>query len=71
MFVNPRKANSFFPSQQRNIRMTDRLRERPKSVRERNRETCEDYNPCERYAIRHGWIAAYKRYFGQRNGRKY
>ncbi|KAM3914214.1 matrix Gla protein [Leptodactylus fuscus] len=65
-FVSPRRANSFIPSHQRNIRANERLRERTKSVRERQRETCEDYNPCERYAMRHGWVAAYKRYFGKK-----
>lgn len=67
-FVNSRNANSFMLSQHRNIRMNERLR--AKSPRERQRETCEDYNPCERYAFRHGWVAAYKRYFGKRNGEK-
>ncbi|XP_071983333.1 matrix Gla protein [Engystomops pustulosus] len=67
-FVNSRRANSFMPSQ--NIRANQRVRERPKSVRERQRETCEEYNPCDRYAMRHGWVAAYKRYFGKRNGEK-
>ncbi|XP_069824793.1 matrix Gla protein isoform X2 [Dendropsophus ebraccatus] len=69
-FVNSRNANSFMPSQQRNIRMHERIRERAKSTRERQRETCEDYNPCERYAMRYGWAAAYKRYFGKRYGEK-
>ncbi|XP_056381051.1 matrix Gla protein [Hyla sarda] len=69
-FVNSRNANSFMPSQQRNTRMHERIRERTKSTRERQRETCEDYNPCDRYAMRHGWAAAYKRYFGKRYGEK-
>ncbi|KAM4022011.1 matrix Gla protein isoform 1-T3 [Anomaloglossus baeobatrachus] len=68
-FVSSRHANSFMPSQQRNVRLADRLR--AKSPWERQRETCEEYNPCERYAMRHGWGAAYKRYFGQRNGGRY
>uniref|UniRef100_A0A452GN17 Matrix Gla protein n=1 Tax=Gopherus agassizii TaxID=38772 RepID=A0A452GN17_9SAUR len=47
------------------------IRERNKTPQERQREICEDYNPCERYAMRYGYIAAYKRYFGQRRrGRK-
>ncbi|XP_077133067.1 matrix Gla protein [Ranitomeya variabilis] len=65
-FVNSRNANSFM---QRNVRMNERLR--AKSPWERQRETCEEYNPCERYAMRHGWGAAYKRYFGQRPGGRY
>ncbi|CAJ0936195.1 unnamed protein product [Ranitomeya imitator] len=43
----------------------------PRGPWERQRETCEEYNPCERYAMRHGWGAAYKRYFGQRAGGRY
>uniref|UniRef100_A0A8C0GLR8 Matrix Gla protein n=1 Tax=Chelonoidis abingdonii TaxID=106734 RepID=A0A8C0GLR8_CHEAB len=45
------------------------IRERNKTPQERQREICEDYNPCERYAMRHGYIAAYKRYFGQRRSK--
>ncbi|KAG8436106.1 hypothetical protein GDO86_007278 [Hymenochirus boettgeri] len=60
-FVNSRNANSFMSSQVRNQRMNERIRERNKSPRERQREACEDYDPCERYALRHGFAAAYKR----------
>ncbi|XP_044157141.1 matrix Gla protein [Bufo gargarizans] len=70
LFLNSRRANSFLPSQHRNVRMNERIRERAKSPRERQRETCEDYDPCERYALRHGWAAAYKRYYGKRLGQK-
>lgn len=43
-----------------------RLRERIKAPHERQREICEDYYPCELYAFRHGYAAAYKHYFGRR-----
>lgn len=46
----------------------DRIRERRKTTQELQREECEDYSPCERYAMRHGYVAAYKRFFGQRRG---
>uniref|UniRef100_A0A8C5SBU2 Matrix Gla protein n=1 Tax=Laticauda laticaudata TaxID=8630 RepID=A0A8C5SBU2_LATLA len=44
------------------------LHKRRKTTQELQREECEDYNPCERYAMRHGYVAAYKRFFGQRRG---
>ncbi|XP_053577050.1 matrix Gla protein [Bombina bombina] len=69
-FVNSRNANSFMNSQRRNQRMNERMRERVKSPRERQRETCEDYDPCERYAMRYGFNAAYKRFFGQSRAEK-
>ncbi|XP_075039880.1 matrix Gla protein [Mixophyes fleayi] len=66
-FVNSRNANSFMSTQQRNTRMNERIRERNKSPQERQHEVCEDYKPCQHYALRHGVPAAYKRYFGQIN----
>ncbi|XP_075688571.1 matrix Gla protein [Rhinoderma darwinii] len=62
-FLNPAIARSFIPPQ-------NRFRQRAKSLRERQRETCEDHNPCDRYATRHGWAVAYKRFFGKRKGEK-
>ncbi|KAM4651318.1 matrix Gla protein-like isoform 1-T4 [Discoglossus pictus] len=69
-FVSRWNANTFMSSQRRDQRMNERIRERTKSPRERQRETCEEYDPCERYALRHGFTAAYKRYFGQRRPEK-
>ncbi|XP_077323579.1 matrix Gla protein-like [Lithobates pipiens] len=69
-FVNPRTANTFMRTQQRPSRMNERIRERNKSPQERQREVCEDYKPCDRYALRHGYTAAYRKYFGQRAGGK-
>lgn len=43
-----------------------RIRERSKAPQEHQRELCEDYYPCEMYAFRHGYAAAYKHYFGRR-----
>ncbi|XP_063797414.1 matrix Gla protein [Pseudophryne corroboree] len=69
-FISSRNANSFVSSQySRNMRLNERIRERNKSPQERQREVCEDYNPCEHYALRHGYTAAYKRFFGQRSRR--
>ncbi|XP_038232826.1 matrix Gla protein-like [Dermochelys coriacea] len=69
-FINRRNANDFMrPQPRRNLMVQERIRERYKTPQERQREICEDYNPCERYAMHHGYIAAYKRYFGQRRGK--
>ncbi|KAM9325866.1 matrix Gla protein [Gastrophryne carolinensis] len=68
-FVSQRKAHSFMGSQGRGSRMNERIRERNKSPQERQREVCEDYRPCERYALRRGYSAAYRKYFGQRTGK--
>lgn len=43
-----------------------RIRERNKAPQERQREICEDYYPCELYASRHGYAAAYRHYYGRR-----
>ncbi|KAG8138035.1 putative Matrix Gla protein [Naja naja] len=70
-FLNRRYANIFMrpqPENRRNFYWQERIRERRKTTQELQREECEDYNPCERYAIRHGYSAAYKRFFGQRRG---
>ncbi|XP_069510557.1 matrix Gla protein [Ambystoma mexicanum] len=66
-FVSPRRANTFMTYQQRrNARVNERIREQTKSPQERQREICDDYDLCERYAMRHGFPAAYRRYFGNR-----
>ncbi|XP_067415180.1 matrix Gla protein-like [Emydura macquarii macquarii] len=72
-FINPfttrRNANTFMRNQQRrNYIAQERIREQNKSPQERQREICEDYKLCDRYAMRHGYAAAYKRFFGQRRG---
>ncbi|KAM5147894.1 matrix Gla protein [Mantella aurantiaca] len=64
-FVNSRTANAFM-SQRRNGKMNERIRERNKSPQERQREVCEEYKPCDRYAMRHGFSAAYRKFFNQR-----
>ncbi|KAH0616801.1 hypothetical protein JD844_028199 [Phrynosoma platyrhinos] len=46
-----------------------KIRGRSKSTQERQREICDDYYPCDTYALRHGYAAAYKRFFGQRRGK--
>ncbi|XP_069087211.1 matrix Gla protein [Pleurodeles waltl] len=69
-FISPRKANTFMMAQQRrNARMNERIRERRKSPQERQREICDDFDPCERFAMRYGFPAAYMRYFGRRVGK--
>ncbi|XP_026548520.1 matrix Gla protein [Notechis scutatus] len=70
-FLNRRYANIFMrpqPENRRNFFWQERIRERRKTTQELQREECEDYSPCERYAMRHGYVAAYKRFFGQRRG---
>ncbi|KAL1775798.1 Matrix Gla [Sigmodon hispidus] len=47
-----------------------RVRERNKPAYEINREACDDYKLCERYAMVYGYNAAYNRYFRQRRGAK-
>uniref|UniRef100_A0A8C8T0V9 Matrix Gla protein n=1 Tax=Pelusios castaneus TaxID=367368 RepID=A0A8C8T0V9_9SAUR len=71
-FINRQNAHNFMRTPpRRNPIVQERIRERHKSPQERQREICEDYNPCERYALRHGYVAAYKRFFGksQRRGK--
>ncbi|XP_066490236.1 matrix Gla protein [Tiliqua scincoides] len=66
-FINRRHANVFMRTPpRRNSVVQERMRERNKTPQERQRELCEDHDPCERYAWRHGYAAAYKRFFGQR-----
>lgn len=43
-----------------------RIRERTKPFQELNREACDDFKLCERYAMVYGYNAAYNRYFRQR-----
>ncbi|KAJ7422783.1 Matrix Gla protein [Pitangus sulphuratus] len=66
-FINRRRANDFIQADTRLGAITqERIRERTKAPHERQREICEDYYPCELYAYRHGYAAAYKHYFGKR-----
>ncbi|XP_062989736.1 matrix Gla protein-like [Elgaria multicarinata webbii] len=71
-FINRRHANVFMrtpPENRRNLYLQERVRERNKTPQERQREICEDYNPCERYALRNGYASAYRRFFGHRRGK--
>ncbi|XP_066175504.1 matrix Gla protein isoform X2 [Sylvia atricapilla] len=66
-FLNRRRANDFIQADTRLRAITqERIRERSKAPQEHQRELCEDYYPCEMYAFRHGYAAAYKHYFGRR-----
>ncbi|XP_071589016.1 matrix Gla protein [Heliangelus exortis] len=66
-FINRRRASDFIQADTRLEAVTrERIRERTKGPQERQREICEDYYPCELYAFRHGYAAAYKHYFGRR-----
>ncbi|NXL86385.1 MGP protein, partial [Alectura lathami] len=66
-FINRRRANDFMPPDTRQRVITqERIRERTKSPQELQRETCENYYPCELYAFNHGYAAAYRHYFGRR-----
>ncbi|TRZ10713.1 hypothetical protein HGM15179_016411 [Zosterops borbonicus] len=66
-FLNRRRANDFIQSDSRLRAIAqERIRERSKAPQEYQRELCEDYYPCEMYAFRHGYAAAYKHYFGRR-----
>ncbi|XP_028603214.1 matrix Gla protein [Lacerta agilis] len=71
-FINRRHANIFMrtpPENRRNQVVQERIRERNKTPQEQQREICEDYNPCERYAMRYGYASAYRRFFGHRRGK--
>ncbi|NXM75767.1 MGP protein, partial [Serilophus lunatus] len=66
-FISRRRASDFIQTDTRLGAMSqERIRERHKAPQERQREICEDYYPCELYAFRHGYAAAYKHYFGRR-----
>ncbi|KFQ78701.1 Matrix Gla protein [Phaethon lepturus] len=66
-FINRRRANDFIQADTRLEAISrERIRERNKGPQERQREICEDYYPCELYAFRHGYPAAYRHYFGRR-----
>ncbi|NWS60084.1 MGP protein, partial [Chunga burmeisteri] len=66
-FINRRRANDFMQAGTRLEAISqERIRERIKAPQERQREMCEDYYPCELYAFRHGYAAAYRHYFGRR-----
>ncbi|NXI44373.1 MGP protein, partial [Galbula dea] len=66
-FLSRRRANDFIQADARLEAFSqERIRERIKAPQERQREICEDYYPCELYAFRHGYAAAYKHYFGKR-----
>ncbi|KAM4671897.1 matrix Gla protein isoform 1-T2 [Amazona ochrocephala] len=66
-FINRRRANDFIQADSRLEAITrERIMERSKAPHEHQREICEDYYPCELYALRHGYAAAYRHYFGRR-----
>ncbi|NXX95507.1 MGP protein, partial [Centropus bengalensis] len=66
-FINRRRANDFIQADRRLEAISqERIRERNKAPQERQREICENYYPCEAYAFRHGYAAAYRHYFGKR-----
>ncbi|NWI16819.1 MGP protein, partial [Crypturellus soui] len=66
-FLSERNANDFMKPDRRLEGLSqERIRERMKAPQERQREMCEDYYPCERYAYRHGYAAAYRHYFGRK-----
>ncbi|VFV39367.1 matrix gla protein [Lynx pardinus] len=66
-----RNANTFISPQQRwRAKAHERIRERTKPTYEINREACDDFKLCERYAMVYGYNAAYNRYFPQRRGGK-
>ncbi|XP_039095850.1 matrix Gla protein [Hyaena hyaena] len=70
-FTNRRNANTFISPQQRwRAKAHERIRESTKPVYEINREACDDFKLCERYAMLYGYNAAYNRYFRQRRGGK-
>ncbi|XP_043296428.1 matrix Gla protein [Cervus canadensis] len=70
-FINRRNANTFISPQLRwRVKAQERIRELNKPQYELNREACDDFKLCERYAMMYGYNAAYDRYFRQRRGAK-
>ncbi|XP_065796955.1 matrix Gla protein [Muntiacus reevesi] len=70
-FINRRNANTFISPQLRwRAKAQERIRELNKPQYELNREACDDFKLCERYAMVYGYNAAYDRYFRQRRGAK-
>uniref|UniRef100_A0A8P0TPG3 Matrix Gla protein n=1 Tax=Canis lupus familiaris TaxID=9615 RepID=A0A8P0TPG3_CANLF len=70
-FINRRNANTFISPQQRwRAKAQERIRETTKPAYELNREACDDFKLCERYAMVYGYNAAYNRYFRHRRGGK-
>ncbi|XP_007196094.1 matrix Gla protein [Balaenoptera acutorostrata] len=70
-FINRRNANIFISPQQRwRVKAQERIREHSKPAYEINREACDDFKLCERYAMLYGYNAAYNHYFRQRPGAK-
>nr|XP_035949651.1 matrix Gla protein [Halichoerus grypus] len=70
-FINRRNANTFiYPQLRWRAKAQERIRESIKPAYEINREACDDFKLCERYAMVYGYNAAYNRYFRQRRGAK-
>nr|AAS16264.1 matrix gla protein [Prionace glauca] len=67
LFLGRRDANSFmkYPQLPNHWDSRDRYR----SPRERTRERCEEYRPCERLARQVGLKRAFGKYFGSRRQR--
>ncbi|XP_067875910.1 matrix Gla protein [Heterodontus francisci] len=66
LFLGRRDANTFM----RQPRFTNHWeRDRFKSPRERTREKCEEFRPCDRLARQVGLKRAYGKYFGNRRQR--
>ncbi|XP_067830411.1 matrix Gla protein-like [Heptranchias perlo] len=63
LFLGRRDANSFM--RQNNPWGRNRF----KSPREKNRERCEEYRPCDRLAQQVGLKRAFGKYFGDRRAR--
>ncbi|XP_028913665.1 matrix Gla protein [Ornithorhynchus anatinus] len=64
-FIPRRNANSFIAPRQRwRSRAQERARELSKPSHEIQREACDDYPLCQRYARNYGYRAAYTRYPG-------
>ncbi|XP_064010851.1 matrix Gla protein-like [Pogoniulus pusillus] len=66
-FITRRRANDFIQADGRLESISqERIRERVKAPRERQREICEDYTPCKQYSLYRGYAAAYRHYFDRR-----